>query len=427
MSRATSRWCSSATASRWAVGRASPVALHQLGQGRRTGLQGAQHDSGLVENADSARLVHALDTAVSHVRRKQVGQHGSRRIDRRVTTGDRRDGAHAGREGLGRPPRARRARTASPTSSTSTCTSCTRSPARRPSTACGWPAARSAAPTSRSRPRTTTPRPSTSTSRSPTSTSRTQIETLRRNGAEFGVRLHSLGDVEQGIVHVVGPQLGLTQPGITVVCGDSHTSTHGAFGAMAFGIGTSEVEHVLATQTLPLKPFKTMAITVEGDAARGRHRQGHHPRRHRARSAPAAARATCSSTAASAIRALSMEGRMTICNMSIEAGARAGHGRAGRDHVRLPRGPPARAAGRGLGRRRRVLAHAAHRRRRGLRRRGRPRRRRARAVRHLGHQPRPGRAAVGDACPTRHDRRPERRAAPPSARSSTWTSRRARR
>ncbi|MDO5745704.1 MAG: aconitase family protein, partial [Micrococcaceae bacterium] len=95
-------------------------------------------------------------------------------------------------------------------------------------------------------------------------TSRTQIMTLRKNCEEFGVRLHSLGDKEQGIVHVVGPQLGLTQPGMTVVCGDSHTSTHGAFGALAFGIGTSEVEHVMATQSLSLKPFKTMAINVEG-------------------------------------------------------------------------------------------------------------------------------------------------------------------
>ena len=100
-------------------------------------------------------------------------------------------------------------------------------------------------------------------------TSRKQIETLRANCEEFGVRLHSLGDIEQGIVHVVGPQLGLTMPGITVVCGDSHTSTHGAFGAMAFGIGTSEVEHVLATQTLPMMPFKTMAITVEGELGAG--------------------------------------------------------------------------------------------------------------------------------------------------------------
>ena len=154
-------------------------------------------------------------------------------------------------------------------------------------------------------------------------TSRTQIETLRKNCAEFGVRLHPLGDVEQGIVHVVGPQLGLTMPGITVVCGDSHTSTHGAFGAMAFGIGTSEVEHVLATQTLPLKPFKTMAITVEGELRPGV----------TAKDIILAVIAQIGTGGGqgyvleyrgSAIRALSMEGRMTICNMSIEAGARAG-------------------------------------------------------------------------------------------------------
>ena len=100
-------------------------------------------------------------------------------------------------------------------------------------------------------------------------TSRTQIDTLRKNAEEFGVRLHSLGDADQGIVHVVGPQLGLTQPGMTIVCGDSHTSTHGAFGALAFGIGTSQVEHVLATQTLPMAPFKTMAITVNGSLPEG--------------------------------------------------------------------------------------------------------------------------------------------------------------
>jgi len=154
-------------------------------------------------------------------------------------------------------------------------------------------------------------------------TSRTQIETLRRNAEEFGIRLHSLGDVEQGIVHVVGPQLGLTMPGITVVCGDSHTSTHGAFGAMAFGIGTSEVEHVLATQTLPLKPFKTMAITVEGELKPGV----------TAKDIILAVIAKIGTGGGqgyvleyrgSAIRSLSMEGRMTICNMSIEAGARAG-------------------------------------------------------------------------------------------------------
>ncbi len=153
--------------------------------------------------------------------------------------------------------------------------------------------------------------------------SRTQVETLRRNCEEFGIRLHPMGDAEQGIVHIIGPQLGLTQPGMTVVCGDSHTSTHGAFGALAMGIGTSEVEHVLATQTLPLRPFKTMAVNVDGQLPPGVSAkdiilaviakigtgggQGH-----------------VIEYRGSAIESLSMEGRMTICNMSIEAGARAG-------------------------------------------------------------------------------------------------------
>ncbi|MCT1438041.1 3-isopropylmalate dehydratase large subunit [Brachybacterium paraconglomeratum] len=154
-------------------------------------------------------------------------------------------------------------------------------------------------------------------------TSRTQIDTLRRNAEEFGVRIHSLGDKDQGIVHVVGPQLGLTMPGITVVCGDSHTSTHGAFGALAFGIGTSEVEHVLATQTLPLAPFKTMAVTVTGSLKPGV----------TAKDIILAVIAKIGTGGGAgyvleyrgeAIRELSMEGRMTICNMSIEAGARAG-------------------------------------------------------------------------------------------------------
>ena len=149
--------------------------------------------------------------------------------------------------------------------------------------------------------------------------SRAQVEALRKNCAEFGVPLYSLGNVEQGIVHVVGPQMGLTQPGMTIVCGDSHTSTHGAFGALAFGIGTSEVEHVLATQTLPLKPFKTMAINVEVTCRKGCP-QGHHlggdrEDRDRRRSGYVL------EYRGSAIRGLSMEGRMTVCNMSIE-GAR---------------------------------------------------------------------------------------------------------
>lgn len=153
--------------------------------------------------------------------------------------------------------------------------------------------------------------------------SRAQIEALRNNAKEFNLRIHSLGDVDQGIVHVVGPQLGLTQPGMTIVCGDSHTSTHGAFGALAFGIGTSEVEHVLATQALPLKPFKTMAITVNGQLPEGS----------TAKDIILATIAKISTGGGQgyvleyrgeAIRSLSMEGRMTICNMSIEAGARAG-------------------------------------------------------------------------------------------------------
>jgi len=153
--------------------------------------------------------------------------------------------------------------------------------------------------------------------------SKTQVETLRRNCAEFGVKLFPMGDIDQGIVHVVSPQLGLTQPGMTIVCGDSHTSTHGAFGALAFGIGTSEVEHVLATQTLPLKPFRTLAVTVDGELAEGV----------TAKDIVLAVIAEIGTGGGQGyviefrgptIRALSMESRMTVCNMSIEAGARAG-------------------------------------------------------------------------------------------------------
>ncbi|GAB6983853.1 3-isopropylmalate dehydratase large subunit [Nocardioides pyridinolyticus] len=153
--------------------------------------------------------------------------------------------------------------------------------------------------------------------------SRTQVETLRRNCEEFGVRLHPLGDVEQGIVHVVGPQLGLTQPGMTIVCGDSHTATHGAFGAIAFGIGTSEVEHVLATQTLPQARPKTMAVTVNGELPEGV----------TAKdlilylitqTGTGGGQGYIVEYRGAAIRALSMEGRMTVCNMSIEWGAKAG-------------------------------------------------------------------------------------------------------
>ena len=153
--------------------------------------------------------------------------------------------------------------------------------------------------------------------------SKLQVDTLRTNCAEFGLRIHSLGDIDQGIVHVVGPQLGLTQPGMTIVCGDSHTSTHGAFGALAFGIGTSEVEHVLATQTLPLVRPKTMAINVEGTLRTGVTSKDI-ILAIIAKIGTGGGQGYVLEYRGSAIRALSMEGRMTICNMSIEAGARAG-------------------------------------------------------------------------------------------------------
>src|ERR1700742_1850107 len=153
--------------------------------------------------------------------------------------------------------------------------------------------------------------------------SRLQVETLEKNAKDFGIEYFSMDDIRQGIVHIIGPEQGWTLPGTTIVCGDSHTSTHGAFGALAFGIGTSEVEHVLATQTLPLRPLRTMAVTVDGELPPGVTAkdvilaliakigtgggQGH-----------------MIEYRGSAIEALSMEARMTICNMTIEAGARAG-------------------------------------------------------------------------------------------------------
>ncbi len=153
--------------------------------------------------------------------------------------------------------------------------------------------------------------------------SRAQVDTLRTNAKDFGVPIHSLGDDDQGVVHIIGPQLGVTQPGMTIVCGDSHTSTHGAFGALAFGIGTSEVEHVLATQTLPQARPKTMAVTVDGELAEG--------------VTPKDLVLTLISVVGTgggqgymveyrgeAFEKMSMEGRMTVCNMSIEWGAKAG-------------------------------------------------------------------------------------------------------
>ena len=153
--------------------------------------------------------------------------------------------------------------------------------------------------------------------------SRIQVETLTANTKEFGIEYYSMDDVRQGIVHVIGPEQGFTQPGMTIVCGDSHTSTHGAFGALAFGIGTSEVEHVLATQTLIMKPAKNMRVEVEGELPPGVTAKdivltiiG--------QIGAAGGSGYVIEYTGSAIRSLSMEGRMTVCNMSIEAGARAG-------------------------------------------------------------------------------------------------------
>src|SRR3954469_9679019 len=150
-----------------------------------------------------------------------------------------------------------------------------------------------------------------------------QMEVLTANCAEFGIPIYAMGDRNQGIVHIIGPEQGLTQPGMTIVCGDSHTSTHGAFGALAFGIGTSEVEHVLATQTLPQGRPGTMAVNVDGDLPAGVTAKdiilaiiG--------RLGTGGGIGYVIEYRGSAIRSLSMEGRMTVCNMSIEAGARAG-------------------------------------------------------------------------------------------------------
>ncbi len=212
---------------------------------------------------------------------------------------------------------------ASPTSSTSISTSFTRSPALRHSTVSASPVVTVRRPDltlateDHNIPTTDLDKPIADL------VSRTQVETLRRNCEEFGVRLHPMGDIDQGIVHVVGPQLGLTQPGMTIVCGDSHTSTHGAFGSIAFGIGTSEVEHVLATQSLSQAKPKMMAVEVVGDLPVGSTAKD-----------LILALITQETTGGGqgyiveyrgdAIRALSMEARMTICNMSIEWGAKAG-------------------------------------------------------------------------------------------------------
>jgi 3-isopropylmalate/(R)-2-methylmalate dehydratase large subunit len=211
--------------------------------------------------------------------------------------------------------------------------------------------------------------------------SRRQLEALEENCEEFGITVFPRGHENQGIVHVIGPELGVTQPGMTIVCGDSHTSTHGAFGALAFGIGTSEVEHVLATQTLPQQKAMSMAVTLEGNVRPGV-------------SAKDIALAIVSTLGTGggaghvieyrgdAIRDLSMEGRMTVCNMSIEAGARAGLVGVDDTTIEYLRSRP---KGRRIRDRGRALAHVRKRRRRHVRRRGGPTRRGHRSFHHVGH------------------------------------------
>jgi 3-isopropylmalate/(R)-2-methylmalate dehydratase large subunit len=198
--------------------------------------------------------------------------------------------------------------------------------------------------------------------------SRRQLEALDENCAQFGITLFPRGHENQGIVHVIGPELGVTQPGMTIVCGDSHTSTHGAFGSLAFGIGTSEVEHVLATQTLPQQRAKSMSVTVNGVTPEGVSAKD-------IALAIVGRLGTGGGTGhvieyrGEAIRALSMEGRMTVCNMSIEAGARAGLVAVDDTTIDYLRGRPGVPEGDEFDVAAEALAHVHERRRRPLRRR----------------------------------------------------------
>ena len=216
-----------------------------------------------------------------------------------------------------------------------------------------------------------------------------QVEVLRENTAEFGITNFPMGDPGQGIVHVIGPEQGRTMPGMTIVCGDSHTATHGAFGSLAFGIGTSEVEHVLATQTLPQARPKWMAINVEGDLPDGV----------TAKDVVLAIIGEIGTGGGighvveyrgSTIRNLSMEGRMTVCNMSIEAGAKAGLIAPDDTTFEYLRGPRPRPRRRGLGCRRGVMATAPQRPGCGLGSRGHDRRHHPASAGDVGNQSRPG-------------------------------------
>ncbi len=253
-----------------------------------------------------------------------------------------------------------------------------------------------------------------------------QIAYLAENAKIFELEYYNEFDKRQGIVHIIGPEQGFTLPGVTLVCGDSHTATHGAFGALAYGIGTSEVEHVLATQTLIQSKSKNMRAVVDGKLPQGVTAKD-------IILAIIGEIGTAGGTgyaleyAGEAIRALSMEGRMTVCNMSVEGGAKAGFIAPDEKAYAYPQGPAEVAEGQGLGRRDALLGDAALRRRRAFRPRDQARRREAAAARHLGHQPRAGDLDHRPRAGAERDRRREQAARRARPRSTTWASRAARR
>ena len=256
--------------------------------------------------------------------------------------------------------------------------------------------------------------------------SRQQVEELARNAREFGIEYYDEFDPRQGVVHIIGPEQGFTLPGTTIVCGDSHTSTHGAFGALAHGIGTSEVEHVLATQTLIQSKAKNMRVKVDGALPPGVTAKD-------IILAIIGQIGTAGGTGhvieycGSAIESLSMEGRMTVCNMSVEGGARAGMiAPDEKTYAYLkdrPKSPKGDAVGPGAA----SLGHAAQRRGRAFRSRREARRRRSAADRHLGHEPAGRRADLRRRAAGRGRRDASRSAPRSSARSTIWGSRAGRR
>jgi hypothetical protein len=253
--------------------------------------------------------------------------------------------------------------------------------------------------------------------------SRLQVETLDANAKEYGVTYFNMNDKRQGIVHVIGPEQGATLPGMTVVCGDSHTSTHGAFGCLAHGIGTSEVEHVLATQTLLAKKSKAMLVQVDGALPAGVTAKdivlaviG--------KIGTAGGTGYAIEFGGSTIRALSMEGRMTVCNMAIEAGARAGMVAVDDTTINYVKGPPLLAGRPALGARRQLLAHTAFRSGREVRPGGHAQRRRDPPASHLGHLARAWSPRSTAACPIRTRKKTRSSATRWKRRWSTWTSRR---